>query len=347
MAPLASDAGVAAPTAVGGTPRVDLGVGSAAMKSALLSLVSTEPPPASTRRTAAVVFDSVGAAADPSKHVGGSVPDEVERSCERTRAGQRASPPRPAQLFRSPAAMAMCPDRVRGGQRKRAAAAGRLLNEVIAARGNHAGQRRDRPRRSCSRRVLHRPARDADVEGLAIAQLDEVVAEVRSAVASASVDLADDDVGRWRDPPTASAIVASRVRPSASAMETGSEKLPVVTVGDTVNEKTLSPAVTSPTGAGVARRLARCTADRRRSAVTAMPVLGGLAAGDTVTVSSDESAGVDGCRSCRADAGRARRGRRSCAGTGGAGSEIRRVVVGVRAPPWSRRAAVVLDSRGR
>ena len=189
--PLAIEAGAAAPTAVGGTPTVDFGDGTPARKSAALSLVSTSPP---SWRMAAVVFDSVGAGAGALEAARGPVPDEVQHTRERTGAGQRRRP-RDQRDLSARRAHGDVSGGVRGGQRKRAAAAGRLLNEVVPARRNGPVQRRCCPGASGGGCVLHGPTGDADVERLTIAQLDEVILELGAAVATASVNLADDDIG--------------------------------------------------------------------------------------------------------------------------------------------------------
>ena len=67
----------------------------------------------------------------------------------------------------------------------------RLLDQVVAAGRNRAGQHGFLPTASRRRSVLNRPAGDIGRGGAAIKQLDEVVAERRARVAAATVNLTD------------------------------------------------------------------------------------------------------------------------------------------------------------
>ena len=62
------------------------------------------------------------------------------------------------------------------------------------ARSDRTAEVRDLPRRAGCRRVLHRPAADADGGAGRVEDLDEVVLERRAGVAAATVDLAEDEV---------------------------------------------------------------------------------------------------------------------------------------------------------
>lgn len=85
-------------------------------------------------------------------------------------------------------------DLARGGaHRGGAAGAHGLLDKVVAAGGQGAGQRRGLPRRACGAGVLNRVAAQVDCNGARIEQLDEVIAIDGAGVAASALDLADDE----------------------------------------------------------------------------------------------------------------------------------------------------------
>ncbi len=98
--------------------------------------------------------------------------------------------------------IAIDPSGVGGGKRRGPARARRLLDEVVRARRQGAGERGRRPGRSGRAGVLHRPAVERHRLGAAVVELDEVVGQRRTRVAAAPVDLADHDVGRDGTAPT-------------------------------------------------------------------------------------------------------------------------------------------------
>src|SRR6185312_7523154 len=84
---------------------------------------------------------------------------------------------------------------VGSGQVRGAARAGRLLDEVVAARRDGTGQAGDLPGRAGGGGVLHRPGGEVHCGAADVVQFDEVVLQRGAAVAATPVHLADDDGG--------------------------------------------------------------------------------------------------------------------------------------------------------
>src|SRR5690606_15898766 len=141
---------------------------------------------------AAAVAQRGGGVAQPGRGVralgavGAAVADEVDV------AGRAGATERGGALAQRDLAVAAAHGDAAGGVRRwqvlGAAAAVGLLDQVVAAGRDAAGQRRDLPAGAGGRGVLHRPAVHADRVGAVVVQLDEVALPGRAGVAPAAVD---------------------------------------------------------------------------------------------------------------------------------------------------------------